>query len=68
MVKAIFSSPIGRKIATTAMLTTAVIGANASNLKTNNHINTLFYFRSYYHTSLKFVNPSRTSLNMKLPL
>lgn len=36
MVKAIFSSPIGRKIATTAMLTTAVIGANASNLKTNN--------------------------------
>jgi hypothetical protein len=40
MVKAIFTSPISRKIATTAMLTTAVLGANATSLKTGNQNNT----------------------------
>ena len=40
MVKAIFSNPIGRKIATTAMLTTAVLSTNAANLKNNNASNT----------------------------
>ncbi len=36
MVKAIFSTPVGRKVVATTMLATAVMGANATNLRTNN--------------------------------
>ena len=39
MVKAIFSNPLTRKVVASTMFATAVVGANATNLKTENNDN-----------------------------